>query len=178
VPDIVFANAGISHGTQIDQADDLRAFQDVIDTNLVGIVSTFQPFVVPMCAAGTGRLVGIASVAGVRGLPGAGAYSASKAAVINYLESLRVELRASGVRVITVMPGFIATPMTRANPYPMPFILSADDCARRIARLVARGRRVVVVPWQMAIVARLMRWIPPALYDALTVNAPRKPRRD
>ena len=176
VPDIVIANAGISRGTQADRAEDIEAFQAVIDTNLVGIVKTFQPFIAPMRAAHAGKLVGIASVAGVRGLPGAGAYSASKAAAINYLESLRVDLQGDGIEVVTVMPGFVDTAMTRANPYPMPFIVSAEDAARRIARRIAKAPRVTVVPWPMAIVARVMGCIPGWLYDAVARHAPRKPR--
>ncbi len=176
-PDIVFANAGVSLGTLTEYPEDVRAFQEVIDTNLVGLVRTFQPFVGPMRDAGKGALVGIASVAGYRGLPGAAAYSASKAAAISYLESLRVELRASGVKVITICPGYIATPMTENNPYPMPFLMSADTAAQKIATLVARGRAYAVIPWQMALVARVLRVLPNWLYDRLFGNAPRKPRR-
>ncbi len=176
VPDIVIANAGVSVGTLTEHAEDLAAFDKVLRTNLLGMVATFQPFVAPMRAAGRGRLAGIASVAGVRGLPGAGAYSASKSAAITYLESLRVELRGSGVKVVTVCPGYIATPMTAVNPYPMPFILPAEVAARRIARVIAQGRRYAVVPWQMAIVARLMKWLPGAVFDRLAARAGRKPR--
>jgi short-subunit dehydrogenase len=115
-------------------------------------------------------------VAGVRGLPGAGAYSASKAAAIAYLESLRVELHGSGVRVVTVCPGYVATPMTAVNDYPMPFLLPADEAARRIARVIERGAGYAVVPWQMAIAARLLRLLPNAVYDRLFARAGRKPR--
>lgn len=177
VPDIVIANAGVSHGTLTGESADVAAFQDIIDTNVVGVVKTFQPFIEPMIGAGHGTLVGIASVAGVRGLPGAGAYSASKAAAINYLESLRVELRSSGVRVVTLMPGYIDTPMTRGNPYPMPFLLTPEDAARRFARVIAARTPVAVIPWQMAIVARVLRWIPARLYDPALARFPRKPRR-
>ena len=176
VPDIVIANAGISRGTTSESRADIDTFRAVIDTNLVGMLNTFQPFIAPLRTVRRGKLVGIASVAGVRGIPGAGGYSASKAAAINYLESLRVELQGSGVEVLTVMPGFIDTPLTRANPYPMPFILDADDAARRIVRVIAKGSAVAVIPWQMAIVARLMRSTPTWLYDALAKRAPRKPR--
>jgi short-subunit dehydrogenase len=123
-----------------------------------------------------GKLVGVASVAGFRGLPGAGAYSASKAAAISYLESLRVELAGSGVEVITLCPGYIATPMTERNPYPMPFLLSADDAARLMLRAIRRGRRFYVFPWQMAWAARLLRALPRPLYDLAFARAPRKPR--
>jgi short-subunit dehydrogenase len=176
VPDLVIANAGISVGTLTQEATDLSAIERVFRVNVLGLINTFQPFVRPMCAAGVGTLAGIASVAGVRGLPGAGAYSASKAAVITYLESLRVELHASGVKVVTVAPGYIETPMTAANDYPMPFILSVDEAASRIARVIAAGRSYAVVPWQMAIVAKLMRLLPNLLFDALAARGGRKRR--
>ena len=140
VPDVVIANAGVSAGTLTEEADDLAAFDRVMRTNVLGMVATFQPFVAPMRARGSGRLVGIASVAGIRGLPGAGAYSASKAAVIAYLESLRVELHGSGVRVVTIAPGYIATPMTAVNTYPMPFMLPVDEAARRFVKAIEIGR--------------------------------------
>ncbi len=176
VPDIVIANAGISVGTLTEEADDLPAFRRVFDTNVMGMVHCFQPFVVPLRRAGGGRLVGIASVAGIRGLPGAGAYSASKAAAIAYLESLRVELRGSGVQVVTLAPGYIATPMTAQNPYPMPFLMPVEQAARSMAAAIERGARFAVMPWQMALVARLLRILPRPLYDALAVRAGRKPR--
>lgn len=176
-PDTVIANAGVSVGTLTDFAEDTSAFRDVIDTNVIGIVNTFQPFLSGMRGARRGTLVGIASVAGYRGLPGAGAYSASKAAVITYLESLRVELRTSGIGVVTVCPGFIDTPMTERNPYPMPFRMSADEAAAKIASLIARGESYSVIPWQMAIVARLLRVTPNWVYDRLFAGAGRKPRR-
>lgn len=176
-PTIVIANAGISVGTLTEHADDLGAFRRVMETNLLGMVHSFQPFITAMKQQGAGRLVGIASVAGIRGLPGAGAYSASKAATITYLESLRVELRGSGVRVVTIAPGYIATPMTAVNPYPMPFIISADEAARRFARVIDNGQRYAVIPWQMGIVAKLLRLLPDFLFDRLFARAGRKPRK-
>ncbi|MGZ5090585.1 MAG: SDR family oxidoreductase [Burkholderiales bacterium] len=176
-PDVVIANAGVSTGSAAERPEDLEVLREVIDINVMGVANTLQPFVACMRAAGQGRLVGIASVAGYRGLPGAGAYSASKAAAISYLESLRVELYGSGVHVCTVSPGYVATPMTSRNPYRMPFILEADEAARRIMRVIEQGRRHAVIPWQMAIVARVLRAMPDALYDRLFARAPRKPRR-
>ena len=176
VPDVVIANAGVSVGTLTEYAEDVDAFERVLRTNLLGMVATFQPFVAPMRQRGSGRLAGIASVAGVRGLPGAGAYSASKAGTISYLESLRVELRGSGVRVVTVAPGYIATPMTAVNSYPMPFLLPAEQAAPRIAAAISAGRSWAVVPWQMGVAARVLRWMPNALFDALFARAGRKPR--
>ena len=177
IPDIVIANAGVSVGTLTEYAEDIDAFQQVMNINVLGTVKTFQPFVAAMRQAGRGKLVGIASVAGLRGLPGAGAYSASKAALISYLESLRVELHGSGVHVVTICPGYIKTPMTEVNPYPMPFILNADVAARRIARAIESGKSFAVVPWQMGLVGRVLKLLPNWLYDRLFARAPRKPRR-
>jgi len=148
----------------------------VMDTNVLGMAATFQPFVAQLRARGSGTLAGIASVAGFRGLPGSGAYSASKAAAITYLESLRAELHGSGVAVVTICPGYIRTPMTAVNRYSMPFIIDADDAARRIARAIARRRRLAVIPWQMAIAAAVLRILPGWLYDRLFARAPRKER--
>ncbi len=176
VPDIVIANAGVSRGTLTEYAEDIDAFQQVIDINVLGIVKTFQPFLVPMREAKQGTLVGIASVAGFRGLPGAGAYSASKAAAITYLESLRVELRESGVQVVTICPGYIKTPMTDVNPYPMPFILEPEEAAKRMVRAIESGKKFTVIPWQMGLVGRILKLLPNWLYDLVFKKAPYKPR--
>jgi short-subunit dehydrogenase len=175
-PSIVIANAGISRGTLTGHAEDLPVFRAVMDTNMLGLVHTFDPFVEAMRAARSGALVGIASIAGFRGLPGAGAYSASKAAAIAYLESLRLELRDSGIDVVTVCPGYVATAMTAKNPYRMPFLIGADEAARLIARAIERKRHFYVLPWPMAIVGRVLRLLPRPLYDVAFARAPRKPR--
>lgn len=176
-PDIVIGNAGISHGNLTEHEGDLQVFRDTLEINVMGLVNTFHPFVGAMRSRGCGSLVGIASVAGFRGLPGGTAYSASKAAAIRYLEGLRVELRGSGVRVTTICPGYIATPMTERNPYPMPFIIGADDAARRFARAIDTGTSYAVIPWQMAIVGRLLGLLPDWVYDRLASKAGRKPRK-
>ena len=177
MPDIVIANAGVSVGTLPEYAEDVDVFQQVMDINVLGLVKTFQPFLAAMRAAQHGTLVGIASVAGFRGLPGASAYSASKAAAISYLESLRVELRNSGMKVVTICPGYIKTPMTAANPYPMPFILEADKAARCMAQVITSGKSFTVVPWQMGVIGRVLRLLPNWLYDLVFSKAPHKPRR-
>ena len=176
-PDVVIANAGISRGTVTGHREDLDDFRAVFDTNVLGLVHTFHAFLAPMRKRRAGTLVGIASVAGFRGIPGSGAYSASKAAAITYLESLRVELRGSGIAVVTVCPGYIATPMTEHNPYPMPFLLRVEKAARLIALAIERRQRFYVLPWQMALVGRVLRVLPRPLYDAAFAHAPRKPRR-
>ena len=179
VPDVVIANAGISGGTDTARPNDLAAFRRIVETNLIATVATFAPFVAPMKAArspnGDRFLVVIASVAGIRGLPGAGAYSASKAAVIAYAESLRIELRGTGIRVVIVAPGFIDTPMTVGNPYPMPFLMPVDAFADRAVRAIVEGRSFTVIPWQMAWVARLLRVLPDRVFDAALSGRARKP---
>jgi len=177
VPDIVIANAGISVGTSGGEQSDLPVLEELLRTNVAGLAATLTPFVAPMLSRGSGVLAGIASVAGFRGLPGAGAYSASKAAAIAWLESLRVELHGSGVAVVTVCPGYIDTPMTRGNAYRMPFLLAPDEAARRIARVIEARRSFAVVPWQMAIVGYVLRRLPNWLYDAFGGRSPRKARR-
>jgi len=177
VPDIVVANAGVSRGTLTEYVEDEEVFQNVMDINVLGMVKTFQPFLAAMRRARHGALVGIASVAGFRGLPGSGAYSASKAAAISYMESLRVELHGSGVKAVTLCPGYIRTPMTDVNTYPMPFILEANEAARRMARVIERGPKFAVVPWQMAMVGWLLRRLPDWLYDRLFAKAPHKSRQ-
>jgi short-subunit dehydrogenase len=177
VPDVVIANAGVSAGTSGGEAEDLAVLERILRTNVVGLAASLQPFVAPMRARGAGILAGIASVAGFRGLPGAGAYSGSKAAAITWLESLRVELAGTGVAVVTVCPGYVDTPMTRVNRYRMPFLLPIDEGARRMARAIDARRSWAVVPWQMAIVGALMRCMPNWLYDRAAKRAPRKPRK-
>jgi short-subunit dehydrogenase len=177
VPDIVIANAGVSRGTLTEHKEDITAFKAIFDINVLGMVHTFRPFIVPMRdSPDKGRLVGIASVAGVRGLPGAGAYSASKAAVITYLESLRVEMAAEGIAVTTIAPGYIRTAMTDVNSYRMPFLMDVDVAAGKFARVIANKRRFVIIPWQMGVLARMMRLIPTPLWDWAMKKAPYKPR--
>ncbi len=176
VPDLVIANAGVSVGTLAGAASDLPAFRQVMETNVLGMVHTFTPVIDAMVARGSGTLVGIASVAGLRGIPGSAAYSASKAAVISYCESLRVELRGTGVKVVTICPGYIDTPMTQVNTFTMPFLLSPEAGARRIARAIAAKKAFAIVPWQMGLVGRAMRQLPIAIYDRILARMPRKPR--
>jgi short-subunit dehydrogenase len=176
-PDIVIANAGVSAGTLTGHSEDNAVFEEIVRVNLIGMMLTFQPFIDAMKVRRSGVLVGIASVAGFRGLPGAAAYSASKAAAISYLESLRVELHGSGVSVVTICPGYVATPLTSKNPYRMPFLMDAGVAASKMAAAIDARRRFFVVPWQMALVGWALRRTPRFLYDALFSRAPHKPRR-
>ena len=176
IPDIVVANAGVSRGTLTEIEDDLKAFQDILDINVMGMVHTFHPFVAPMRGAGKGTLVGIASVAGFRGIPGGGAYSASKAAAVKYCESLRVELRGNGVAVVTICPGYIRTPMTAVNKFKMPFLIDVDEAVIRFARAIDARTSFTVIPWTMGAASRVLRILPNWLYDRVFTRMPRKPR--
>ena len=176
--DIVIASAGISHGTLTEFPEDQPVFDTIMATNVNATVATFAPFINAMKSQPEGgTLVGIGSVAGVRGLPGAGAYSASKAALRCYCESLRLEMKGHGIRVVTIAPGYIDTPMTRKNRYPMPFLMSAERFATRAAHAIAGGASYRVIPWQMGVVAKLLHILPNGLYDLLFAKAPHKARK-
>lgn len=176
IPDVVIANAGISVGMDTSVRNDLDVMAQTFATNNLGLAATFHPFIDPMTQRGSGRLVGIGSVAGIRGLPGHGAYCASKAAVIAYCESLRGELRESGVKVVTLCPGYIDTPLTRQNRYAMPFLMQVDDFSNRAFASIAAGDSYRVIPWQMGWIAKLLRLLPNALYDKVLAGRPRKRR--
>jgi NAD(P)-dependent dehydrogenase (short-subunit alcohol dehydrogenase family) len=174
--DIVIANAGISLGVKTEHYEDLAQFRRVFETNVFAMPATFHPFIARMKARRRGTLVGVASVAGIRGLPGSEAYCASKSAVITYCESLRVEMAKHEVRVVTISPGFIRTPLTAKNPYKMPFLMDAPDFARRAADAMLAGVRYRTIPWQMGAVTVLLKWLPRALFDRLTRRRKQKPR--
>ena len=177
LPDVVIANAGISIGIDTAVADDLEVMRAIYETNNLGMTATFQPFVWPMRERRSGTLVGIASVAGIRGLPGHGAYCSSKAAVISYCESLRGECRPHGVEVVTLLPGYIDTPLTRRNRYPMPFLMEPADFADRAFKAIAAGVSYRVIPWPMGVVAKLLRLLPNRVFDAALAGRARKPRQ-
>ncbi len=177
LPDVVIANAGISVGIDTAIRDDLDVLADTLSINNVGLAATFHPFLKGMRQRGAGTLVGMASVAAIRGLPGHAAYCASKAAVVAYCESLRGECRGSGVRVVTILPGYVATPLTAGNTYGMPFLMQAPDFAERAFRAIEAGASYRVIPWQMGVVAKLMRLLPNPLFDRLLAGRGRKRRR-
>ena len=176
LPDVVIANAGISVGMDTAEREDLEVLASTLATNNTGLAATFHPFVAAMVARGSGTLVGIASVAAIRGLPGHGAYCASKAAVVAYCESLRGELRPSGVRVVTLLPGYVDTPLTRENRYSMPFLLSAPVFADRAFSAISAQTSYRVIPWQMGVVAKLLRLLPNRLFDRVLAGRARKHR--
>ncbi|MDB5946764.1 MAG: short chain dehydrogenase [Ramlibacter sp.] len=176
LPDVVIANAGISAGVDTAVREDIDVLARTFATNTIGLAATFHPFVAQMVRRGSGRLVGIGSVAGIRGLPGHGAYCASKAAAISYCESLRGEMRGSGVQVVTISPGYVDTPLTRKNRYGMPFLLTPAQFADRAFGAIEAGVSYRVIPWQMGVVALLLRALPNPLFDRMLAGRPRKQR--
>lgn len=177
LPDVVVASAGISIGMDTAERADLDVMRELLAVNNVGLAATFHPFLAAMRARDSGTLVGVASVAAIRGLPGHGAYCASKAGVVAYCESLRVECRGSGVRVVTLVPGYVATPLTAGNRYSMPFLMAPEAFAERAFGAIAAGRSYRVIPWPMGVVAKALRLLPNAWYDRLLAGRGRKPRR-
>jgi short-subunit dehydrogenase len=176
VPDVVIANAGVSIGMDSAVRGDLDVLARTFAINNIGLAATFHAFIDPMTRRGTGALVGIGSVAGIRGLPGHGAYCASKAGVIGYCESLRGELRDSGIKVVTICPGYIDTPLTQHNRYSMPFLMPADVFADKAFDTIAAGSSYRVIPWQMGVVAKLLRLLPNGMYDKVLSGRARKKR--
>lgn len=175
-PDLVIANAGVAGGFDPAEAGDLAVLRRMLEINLLGVATTFQPFIAPMKAAGRGSLVGIASIAGWRGMPGNAAYCASKGGLIRYLESLRAELRGSGLHVCTVSPGYIRTQLTAGNTFSMPGLMEADEAARTLLARAASGREHVVLPRRIGWLSRALSLLPAAWHDRLLNGQPRKPR--
>ena len=174
--DIVIANAGISIGCKTEFYEDLEVMEAIYRTNVFAMAYTFHGFIEPMTKRGRGKLVGIASVSGIRGLPGSEAYGASKSAVITYNESLRVGLRKTGIKVQTNSPGFVRTPLTSANPYKMPFVLTPDEFAARAVKTIDSDTSYRTIPWQMGLLAKAMRIAPNCLWDKIVANRKQKPR--
>lgn len=177
VPDVVIANAGISIGMDTGMREDLDVMRQTFATNNIGVAATFHPFIRAMTQRGSGTLVGIGSVAGIRGLPGHGAYCASKAAVIAYCESLRGELKSAGMQVVTICPGYIDTPLTQQNSYSMPFLMKPDAFADKAFAAITAGSSYSVIPWQMGVVAKLLRLLPNAVFDKALSGRARKKRQ-
>jgi short-subunit dehydrogenase len=162
--DLVIANAGVGKPTLLDPVN-IADVEEMIRINLMGVIYTLSTALPEMFARKTGHLVAISSLAGYRALPGESAYCASKAAVNAYLDGLRIHLRGTGVRVTTVCPGFIKTPMTAMNAFHMPGLLDADAAARRIIRAIRAGTKVYNFPWRVHLMVKLSRWLPDRLMN-------------
>lgn len=172
--DLLIANAGISAGTGRGGESEEQA-RAIFDVNLTGVLNTIHPLLSPMRARGRGQIALMASLAGYRGFPGAPAYCASKAAVRVYGEALRGGLAAEGIAVSTICPGFVESRMTARNPFPMPFLMTAERAATIIQRGLARNRARIAFPGPTALAAWLLMALPSALTDRLVRGAPRKP---
>ena len=178
LPDLVVANAGVAGGFDTAEAGDLAAMRRMLEINLLGPATTFQPFVKALRAQPGARcaLVGVASIAGWRGMPGNGAYCASKGGLIRYLESLRAECRGTPLSVHTVSPGYLRTPLTAGNRFAMPGLMDADVAARALLQGVARGREHIVLPRRIGWLSRLLSALPARWHDRILRGQPRKPR--
>ncbi len=157
--DLVVANAGIGKPTLLNPVN-MTDVEDTFRINLMGVIYTLSAALPAMLARKTGRLVAISSLASYRGLPGESAYCASKAAVNVYLDGLRIHLRGTGVQVTTVCPGFVTTPMTVANTFHMPGLMTAEYAAGKIIRAIRRGTKVYNFPWRLHMMVKMSRWLP------------------
>ena len=171
--DLVIANAGISGGTGGggEPPDQVRR---IFEINVEGVLNTVLPAVPPMVGRGRGQIALMASLAGYRGLPGAPAYCASKAAVKVFGEGLRGDLASKGVGVSVICPGYVDTPMTRRNRFPMPFLMDAPRAARLIRRGLAANKARIAFPLPMAMLVWLLQAMPPGGIDLLLARLPRK----
>ncbi|MEY3611249.1 MAG: hypothetical protein RJB14_971 [Pseudomonadota bacterium] len=177
VPDLVIANAGVAGGFETADPADLAVMRRMLEINLLGVATTFQPFLQAMLdSQRPGALVGVASVAGWRGMPGNGAYCASKAGLIAYLQSLRAELRPSQLTVHTISPGYLRTALTAGNTFAMPGLLGPDEAARDLLRGVAQGREHIVLPRRIGWLSQALSLLPARWHDRILLGQPRKPR--
>lgn len=176
VPDVVIANAGVAGGFDSSEVGDLAVMKRMLEINLLGVATTFQPFIAPMREQRRGTLVGIASIAGWRGMPGNGSYAASKGGLIRYLQSLRAELRPHGVTVTTISPGYVKTPLIAGNTMHMPGMIEPEEAARRIVAAIRAGREKATVPKRTGLISRGLGLLPDRLVDRILMNEPRKPR--
>lgn len=165
--DLVIANAGWGGKMTYPGEKNILVLDQIIDLNFRAATQTLEYFAKFMVETRHGHLVGISSVAGFRGLPGGAAYSATKAALSTYLESLRFSLSPFGIKVTDIRPGFVRTPMTARNKVPMPFLMDVDLAAKKIRRAIERGSKRFTFPWQMAVIVHLVRAMPDFLYDRL-----------
>jgi short-subunit dehydrogenase len=157
--DMLIANAGVGWPTLLEPFN-VAQVERMFQVNVLGVVYSIEGVLPEMLQRGKGHLAAVSSLAGYKGLPGESAYCSSKAAVISYMEGLRIQLRERGIHVTTICPGFVKTPMTDVNEFKMPFLLEADDAARRIIRALERKKKVFDFPWQMSLLMKLTRWLP------------------
>lgn len=157
--DLLIANAGVGAPTAVDPLN-VGDIETQLRVNTLGVIYAIEAVLPDMLARGRGHLAAVSSLAAYVGLPGEAGYCASKAAVNVFLDGLRIQLRGRGIAVTTICPGFVKTPMTAVNEFRMPFVMEADEAARRIVRALHRRKRVYDFPWQTAWLMKVTRWIP------------------
>lgn len=172
--DLVIANAGISAGMGRD-GENAEQVRKIFATNIDGVINTIQPLVPLMLKRGKGQIAIMSSLAGIRALPSSPAYSASKACVRYYGEALRGALAFTGVSVSVICPGYITTPMTDVNNFPMPFIMSPEKAAKRIINGLAKKRGRIAFPLRLYIPLWLISCLSPSLTDPVFSRLPAKP---
>lgn len=173
---LLIANAGVSGGTaaQAEGGEDAAQVYDIFEINLNGVLNTITPILPRMAARGFGQVGLVSSLAGYRGLAGAPAYSASKAAVRTYAEALRGAYYAKGIKVSAICPGFVRTPLTDLNDFPMPFLLEADDAAERVVNGLEANKPVIAFPWAMHWAVSIFSIVPPGLAGLILRRLPEK----
>ncbi len=164
--EIAFLNAGVGDRTTVKEFDAARV-RRLFEVNLFGVAHWLEALFAPMREAGRGTIAVTSSLAAARGLPGSGAYSASKAALSTLLESLQADARRYGILLSIVEPGFIRTPMTAKHKFKMPFLLDPPEAARLMVEGVAEGQPLIRFPWQMAATMQLIRHLPGAIFEPL-----------
>lgn len=172
--DLVIANAGVSAGLG-EFGEGEAQVRAIFDVNIGGVINSVWPLAAHMAARGRGHIAVMSSLAGIRALPSAPAYSASKACVRYYAEALRGQLKASGVKVSVICPGYIDTPMTRINTFPMPFLMRDDRAAKRIMHALSCGKRRICFPRRLYYPLYLLACLPPFLTDWFFDGLPSKP---
>jgi short-subunit dehydrogenase len=164
--DLLVANAGVGAPTTLDPFN-VGDVEKMFRVNVLGVVYSLEAVLPQMLERSRGHVAAISSLAAYKGLPGESGYTASKAAVNVFMDGLRIQLRSKGIRVTTICPGFVRTPMTEVNEFKMPWLLNADQAARRIVRALRHKRKVYNFPWQMALFMKLARWAPDWLVDRM-----------
>jgi short-subunit dehydrogenase len=157
--DLLIANAGVGAPTVLEPLN-VADVEKMFRVNVLGVVYAIEAVLPQMLERGCGHLAAVSSLAAYKGLPGESGYTASKAAVNVFMEGLRIHLRDRGIFVTTICPGFVRTPMTEVNKFHMPWLMEADDAARRIVRALQRRRKVYNFPWQLALLMKVTAWLP------------------
>ena len=165
--DILIANAGIGGNNQETRDLQPEAVKEVIDINLLGAVNSVHAVLTQMLERGSGQLVAISSLAGFRGLPKSAAYSASKAGMTAFFESVRLDVQHKGVAVTIIQPGFIKTPLTAGRENSMPFLMELDDAVPLFLKAIEKKKKFAAFPWQLATIVRAGRIFPAWLYDKI-----------